>query len=289
MELIEDAVTAAAAGGLGPLTTGRTFCNMLSTCEQLGDLSRALEWHAVVETWGEPHAGSAFPGICRVHRAGMLRLRGDLPAATVEATRAAEELEGFLFDIAGEAFYELGEIHLRKGDLRTAEAMLEEAHVRGRNPQPGLALLRLNQGNGDAAWSMIEGALAGKGTAALDRAKLLPAAIEIAVAGDRLGTAANLVAELESITKTYNSPALVAAAALGRGRLELAYGKATEALPQLRHAQRIWAKIELPYELASTRVLLAQAHSLAGEVEQAELEDRAAEATLRRIGAALKV
>jgi hypothetical protein len=95
--------------------------------------------------------------------------------------------------------------------------MLEEAYVRGRKPQPGLALLPLNQGNGDAAWSMIEGALAGTGAAALDRAKLLPAAIEIAVAGNHLGSAANLVAEFEAITKTYNSPALVAAAALGRG------------------------------------------------------------------------
>jgi tetratricopeptide (TPR) repeat protein len=286
LELIEDAMTAAAAGGLGPLTTGRTFCNMLSTCERLGDFGRALEWHGAARSWGESYAESGFPGVCRVHRAGLLRLRGDLPGAAAEATRAAQELENFLFDVAGEAFYELGEIHLRKGDLPTAGAMFEEAHVRGRDPEPGLALLRLAEGDVEAARSMIERALAETGPDALDRAKLLPAMIEIAVASGRLDSAADAVAELETITRTYTSPAHVAAAALGRGRLELARGRSAEALAELRRAQRIWTEIELPYELAHTHALIARAHSLAGEVEQARLEEHAAEATLRRMGAA---
>jgi tetratricopeptide (TPR) repeat protein len=289
MELIEDAMTAATAGELGPHTTGRTLCNMMSTCERLGDLSRAAEWHEAMQFWAEPYAESGFPGICRVYRAGVLRLRGDLPRAEVEARRAAEELESFMFDVAGEAYYELGEIQLRKGDLNAAEAMFTEAHVRGRNPQPGLALLRLGEGKGDAAQSMIERALAESGRDPLDRAKLLPAMIEINVARGELDAAAAAAAELDTVARAYSSPALVAAAALARGRLELARGKPSEALAALHMARRIWTEIELPYELAATRVLTAKAYSLAGEVEGAILEAHAAQTTLSRIGAKLQV
>jgi tetratricopeptide (TPR) repeat protein len=287
MELIEDAMTAATGGELGPHTTGRTLCNMMSTCEALGDVSRAAEWHEVVHSWSESHAESGFPGICRVHRAGILRRRGDLSQAELEAKRAAQELETFMFDVAGEAFYELGEIHLRMGDLRTAEDMFTEAHARGRNPQPGLALLLLAKGKGDAALPMIERALAESGPGALDRAKLLPATIEIYIAGDKLDAAASAAAELEIVTMTYTSPALVAAAALGRGRLELGRGRAREALVELQRARRIWTEIELPYELAVTRVLIARAHSLVGEIEESMLEKNAALVTLGRIGATL--
>jgi tRNA A-37 threonylcarbamoyl transferase component Bud32/tetratricopeptide (TPR) repeat protein len=285
MGLIEEAMTAASAGELGPHTTGRALCNMMSTCAQLGDLGRAAEWQQVVHAWSEPHAESGFPGICRVLRAGLLRLRGDLPAAELEATRAAEELEGFLFDAAGEAYYELGEVHLRQGALERAEAMFIEAHARGRSPQPGLALLRLAQGDRVAARAMIERALAEPGVSPLGRAKLLPAMIEITVACGDLDAGAAAAAELDTVTETYTSPALVAAAALGRGRLELARGRSKEALVELHRARGIWGEIELPFELARTRTLLARAYSLLGEPAAAELEEHAAQATLRRIGA----
>jgi len=85
--------------------------------------------------------------------------------------------------------------------------------------------------------------------------------------------------------ETYTSPALVAAAALCRGRLELARGSGNEALVELHRSRRIWGEIELPFELASTRALLARAYSLLGEPAAAELEEQAAQATLRRIGA----
>ena len=116
MALIDDAMTFATAGELTPRTAGRTYCNMISTCERLGDYGRAAEWHDAAHHWTEAHAESVFPGICRVHRAGILRLKGALPEAEEEARRAAGELGQFLKDVAGAAFYELGEIRRRMGD-----------------------------------------------------------------------------------------------------------------------------------------------------------------------------
>jgi tetratricopeptide (TPR) repeat protein len=283
MALMDDAMTAATAGELTPLTTGRTYCNMMSTCEQLGDYGRAAEWHEAAHRWVKPHAESGFPGICRVRRAGILRLRGALPEAEQEAQRATEELGELLADVAGEAFYELGEIRLRMGDHSAADAMFGEAHARGRDPQPGLALLRLAQGNSGAARSMIERSLSEPGLAPLDRAKLLPALVEIAVACGAADTAAEGALELETITTTYASPALVASAALARGTAELARGRAEDALAQLHRARRIWAEIDLPFELARTRLMLSRAYSALGDGDAAAMEERAALAIMTRI------
>jgi tetratricopeptide (TPR) repeat protein len=286
MALIDDAMTFATAGQLTPRTAGRTYCNMITTCDRLGDYGRAAEWHEAAHHWTESHPDSVFPGICRVHRAGILRLRGALGEAEQEARRATEELGQFLKDVAGEAFYELGEIRMCMGDRQGAEAMFGEAHLRGRNPQPGLALLRLAQENTEAARSMIERSLADPGLAPLDRAKLLPALVEIAVACGAVDQAATAAQELETITQTYGSPALVASAALARGAVELARGSAEQALQHLGRARRIYAEIDLPFELARTRTLLARAHTALGDRDGAAMEERAAHAITSRIGAA---
>jgi tetratricopeptide (TPR) repeat protein/predicted Ser/Thr protein kinase len=285
MALMDEAMTAATAGELTPRTTGRAYCNMMSTCEQLGDVGRAAEWYDAAHSWSEPYTGSGYPGICRVHRAGVLRLKGSLREAEHEARLAAEELVDFLTDVAGEAFYELGEIRLRMGDLAGAGEMFSEAHARGRDPQPGLALVRLAEGKPEAARSMIERVLIEPALTALDRAKLLPALVEIRVADGEIAAAAEGASELEAITKTYTSPALVAFAALARGRVELARGQAEQAMLHLRRACRIWAEIDLPIELAQTRLLLSRAYSALGNTDEAELEKRTAQTAMDRIGA----
>jgi tetratricopeptide (TPR) repeat protein/predicted Ser/Thr protein kinase len=285
MAIIDESMTAAITGELTPRTTGRIYCNMMSTCDRLQDYGRAAEWHDVAAGWCEPHADSAYPGICRVHRAGMLRLQGALTAAESEARRAAEELGDFLADVAGEAFYEIGEVRTRMGDPSGAEAMFAEAHSRGRDPQPGLALLRLAEGKPEPARMMIERALIELGLTPLDRARLLPAVVEIRLACGNLSGADGAALELEAITKTYTSPALAASAALALGRVELARGRAEQAMVHLRRACRIWGDIELPIELAQTRLLLSRAYSAMGNADEAALEQRTAHATMERVAA----
>jgi tRNA A-37 threonylcarbamoyl transferase component Bud32/tetratricopeptide (TPR) repeat protein len=285
MALIDQAMTFATAGELTPLAAGRAYCNMMSTCERLGDYGRAAEWHEAAHQWTEQHAESAFPGICQVHHAGMLRLRGALPEAEELARRAAEELGEFLRDVAGAAFYELGLIRLSMGDHARADAMFAEAHARGREPQPGLALLRLAEGKGEAARAMVERALAEPGLDALARAKLLPAMVEIAIHCGANDAAESAAAELEAIVATYGTPALVASAAQARGAVLLAQGEAAAALDHLRRARRTWLEIDLPFELARTRLLLARAHAALGEGEAAAMEERAALAITSRIAA----
>ena len=49
-----------------------------------------------------------------------MRLRGAWADAEVEARRASGELQGTIPSFAGEAYYEVGEIRLRMGDLAGA-------------------------------------------------------------------------------------------------------------------------------------------------------------------------
>ena len=52
--------------------------------------------------------------------------------------------------VAAEGFYEMGDIRRRLGDPAGAEEAFRRASELGREPQPGLALLRLAQGDVDA-------------------------------------------------------------------------------------------------------------------------------------------
>ena len=146
-------------------------------------------------------------------------------------------------------------------------------------------MLRLVEGRPKAARSMVERAVIEPGLTALDRAKLLPALVEIRVACGEIAAAADGASELEAITMTYASAALVAAAALARGRVELARGEAEQAMWHLRRACQLWVAIDLPVELARTRLLLSRAYSALGNTDEAELEERTAQAAMDRIGA----
>src|SRR2546425_9787301 len=155
---------------------------MMGTCEKLADYQRAAEWSDAARRWCELHAESGFPGICRVHRAEIMRLRGSWSDAESEALHAADELQGFYHIAAGEAFYEVGEIRLRMGDLTRAEEVFRQAHELGRDPLPGLALLRLAEGKVEVARVLIDRAVADRPAGALDRARLFPPRVQNAPA-----------------------------------------------------------------------------------------------------------
>ncbi|GMQ86196.1 MAG: hypothetical protein BMS9Abin07_1769 [Acidimicrobiia bacterium] len=284
MVLMDEAMVAAIGGELGALYTGKIYCNMIDICEQLADYRRAGDWSDAARRWCE-RAGhsSGFPGVCRIHRAEIMRLRGDWEAAEKEALRASDELGNFV-DFSGEAFYEIGEIRLHMGDFERAEEAFRQAHGLGRDPQPGMAELRLAQGNPTGAWTLISHSLA-NATAPLKRARLLPAAIAVALANDDLDSAGEAVKELSSIADEYGSPALLAHADHGRGAVLLAGGNLAQAVVHLRRATESWRENDLPYLAAKSRMVLAEAYRRQGSVDSAEMEFDAARVTFQNLGA----
>ena len=123
----------------------------------------------------------AHNGLCLVHRAELMTLGGDWQDALAEAERVRERFtEGILNQRAlGHAAYARGEVFRLLGKLDAAEDAYREASRSGREPMPGLALLRLATGSRDAAAAAIRRAL-DETNLPLRRAALLPAYVEIA-------------------------------------------------------------------------------------------------------------
>jgi tetratricopeptide (TPR) repeat protein len=280
MALLDEAMATAVSGELSPLVVGATYCNMISMCQKTADYRRAGEWSDQAVRWCEPHSDSVYPGICSVYRAEIMRVRGDW----TEAERAASKGCGYSDSIAAEAYYVMGEIKLHRGEYAEAEGSFQEAHRRGREPAPGMALLRAAQGRPDAACSLIDRALSGSAVD-LDRIRLLPAGVEIALAGGDVITARSRADELVSLAERFESLVFSAFAAHAAGAVALAEGDVEAALPLLSTARKNWKAADMPHDEARTRVCIATAYWGEGERDLAELEAYAARATFDSLGA----
>ncbi len=162
LALLDEAMLAALSDALGPLWTGAIYCGLMDACNELRDLSRASEWTEATRRWSEPlPLASLYPGICRVHRAQVLQSRGNWEEAEQEALGACADMVGIDVFAVADAYYEVGEVRRLRGDLVGAEQAYHQAHDYGRDPQPGLALLRLAQGRGAEAATAIAAAIAG--------------------------------------------------------------------------------------------------------------------------------
>ncbi len=285
MATLDEAMLAAVQGELGPMTTGQVYCNVIATCQELGDLRRAGEWTEALRGWCADQPASVFPGLCRVHRAEVMHLRGAWADAENEARQACTDLLDTMPSFAAEAYYQLGEVRRRLGDVAEAEAAYRQGGELGREPQPGLALLRLAQGRQDAAAAALRRALAEESNR-LTRARLLAAQVEVAVAGFDLETATAAAGELRAIADDYGSVALKAAAAAAEGAVGLAAGDDGAALRSLRQAWELWQAADCPFEAAEARRSLGVACRKMGDEEGAERALGAALTVFERLGAA---
>ncbi|HEX4868560.1 MAG TPA: LuxR C-terminal-related transcriptional regulator [Acidimicrobiales bacterium] len=262
---LDEAMLLAAQGQLGPYTTGKVYCSLISACEELGDLDRAAEWTDATTRWAAQHPFAIFPGICRVHRAVVLKRRGSLAEAEQEALRASEELAGSHIANSAAAHAEVGDIRRRLGELELAEEAFSRARELCGRPCGELALLRLAQGRVDAAVAIIGDCVRDRGANRLARARMLPICVHVAVAAGDLDAAAEALTDLEEVVATYDSPMLRATALSTRARLLLARGDAVRAREVLLEALDRWVALGVPYEVATVHTLLGQAHREAGD------------------------
>jgi DNA-binding CsgD family transcriptional regulator len=287
LALLDDAMLFALDGRLDPYTTGRVFCSLISACEDIGDLNRAAEWTDAVGSWAERHPVSLFPGLCRVHRAELLQWHGEWPEAEAEARRGCAELESINRPSAADGFVKVGEIRRRIGDYQGAEEAFRRAEELNGQAWGGVALLRLAQGRHPAAVTTITRALEEAGANRLARGKLLPAYVQVMVATGDLVAAAAGADELDTVATDFESPALLAAAATARGRVDLAAGELGGACVAFNIAFKRWSDLDVPYEVATTRSLMGQACRKGGDEDGAEESFSAAEAIFDRLGAGI--
>ena len=287
LRLVDEVLVAAARGELSPIVTGIVYCNTIAFCYDAFEFRHSQEWTRSLTQWceGQPEM-VAHNGLCLVHRSEMAQLRGDWQEALEQARYAANRFtKGALNQIAlGKALYRQGEIHRLRGEFPEAESAYQSASRAGSDPQPGLALLRLAQGNVDAASAAIRRAV-GERTQPLERARLLPAYVDIAIDVGEIERAASASRDLDEIATAQGTDVLQALSAHARGHLHIVQGEPYAALEPLRHAVTLWLGLDAPYDVARARFLIGLACRLLGDEETAELEFTAARETFESLGA----
>jgi len=287
LSLLDEAMVAVANDELTPVATGLIYCSVISACRDIHDFRRAEEWTSALTEWCDRQPDMvAYTGPCRTSRAEILRHRGEWSRAIEEARLAQRRYElGSRPGSAGPALYQQGEVHRLRGEFEAAEEAYREASIGGREPLPGLALMRLAQGQAGPAVALLRRALA-ETNEPLRRADLLPAYVEARIGLGDTEAANEAAGELEEIARGWGGRVLAAIAAQARGATLLAFGEPELALGVLRKACEEWNALDAPFDAARVRVLLGRACRALGDEEGADMEIGAARATFERLGAA---
>lgn len=281
---LDEAMLPVLGGQVGPLWSGDLYCTVVHLCDDLADLARMRSWTGAMARWsGRLPTSFMFAGVTRIHELQLLMAEGDWDTVERELGERSSDLVGAHGWLAAEGYYVLGEVRRLRGDLAGAREAYSSARGLGHEAQPGEALLLVADGRLDDALAQLRISLADEDR--IRRARVLPAAVDVALACDELTYAARLVVDLESTADRFGTAGLQALAAEARAALDLSIGEPTAALGLLWRAAGVYREQRNRPASARVHERLAAAHDALGESEIARAETATAVAIYSHLGA----
>lgn len=286
LPLLDEAMVAVTAGEVTPIIAGLVYCAVIEACHDIYDLRRAREWTAALSEWCDAQTDLVpYRGQCQVHRVEILRMHGEWREAMTQIGRARYRLsQPPIQPAVGAAIYQEAELRRLRGQLQLAEEAYGQASARGHDPQPGLAQLRLAQGDVEAAVAGLRRAL-DEAAGHERRPRLLSAYVDATLVAGDLRAADEAAQELTGLANDNDVAFLQAIAMYATAAVGLASDDASSALRDARRAWTIWHGFGAPYEAARARVLIGKACLAMGDHDSARLELEAARRAFQQLGA----
>lgn len=281
---LDRAMSAVAEGYVSPNWTCVFFRVVLDVAHEVFDLDRAHRWTAAFDRWCREQPDLiAYSGQSHAYVGQLLLIHGEWAEASAAAHRAEERLRAGDFTAAYVANHLLAELHRLRGEFRAAELHYRRAAETGWDPQPGLALLRIAQGENSEAQSMIRHAVSGadEGT----RRRLLPALVEVELAAGDVDAARRAADDLGALSRSSPTPMLVALAGAATARVLMAAGEADRGLEAVDAALSAWSALGAPYEVARCRVVRGRIQRELDRADAALADVEAARKVFTELGA----
>lgn len=281
---LDEAMLPVLAGEVPPLWGGDIFCTVIHVCEFLADFTRMRAWTDSLARWASDLSATfLYAGVTRVHQLQLESAEGRWDVVEREAGDHSELLAGSHSWVAGTGYQELGEVRRLRGDLAGAESAFKRARELGIDPQPGAALLCAVRRGPRPALEELRVSLGERGP--LDRTRLIPAAVQLAVELGEIEYAELLAAELYATATTHQAPGLLARWHYVAGRLAVAAGRWSSAVEHLDEAAGTLREQRCRYAIAQVHELLAVARLGLGSPQTAAADEATALAIYRQLGA----